>query len=92
MMDTKVIQMTENEKKTGLSRLMILSLVEAFALQNHGIPFGPVDIRGGSFAGLIKRELVTFEEITTKNYTQSLWRLTPKGINVLRSLGVDVNF
>ncbi|MEO8415704.1 MAG: hypothetical protein ABI472_18720 [Ginsengibacter sp.] len=90
-MNSKVFQMTENEKKSGLSRLMILSLVEAFAMQNHGIPYGPVDIRG-SFAGLIKRELVTFEEINIKNYTQSHWRLTPKGISILKSLGVDVNF
>jgi hypothetical protein len=90
LMDTKIISLPTNKKKSELSRLMIVTLIEALAKQNHGIPYGPVDIRGGSFGALIKRELVIYREVKIKNRTQSLWQITPKGINILRSIGVEV--
>ncbi len=88
-MDSKIIHLPKS-RKHSLSRLMIVSLVEATIKQNQGIPFGPADIKGGSFAPLIKRGLVVLEEVVAKNHTQSLWRVTPEAINILKDLGVDV--
>ena len=90
-MITKIISMPEKGKKPILSRLMIITLIEAYAKQNHGIPFGPVDIRGGSFGALIKRDLVTYEEVTIKNHKQFMWQVTPEGINILKAMGIDVD-
>ncbi len=90
-MDAKVISFSTTKKKPLLSRLMMVTLIEAFTKQNKGIPFGPVDIRGGSFSALISRELVEYKKVTIKNHTQSLWQITPQGINILRTMGVNVD-
>ena len=90
-MDSKIISLPIKKKKPLLSQLMIVTLIEAYAKQNHGIPYGPVDIKGGSFGALIKRELVTYKEVRIKNHVQSLWQITPKGIDILRSMGIDVD-
>lgn len=69
---------------------MIVALVEATVKQNRGIPFGPADIKGGSFAPLINRDLIVHKEVKSKNLTQSRWTVTPEAISLLRSMGVDV--
>ena len=90
-MDTKIISLPIKKQKPLLSKLMVVTLIEAYVKQKQGTPYGPVDIRGGSFGALIKRELVVYKEVRIKNHVQSLWQITPKGINILRSLGVDVD-
>ncbi len=89
-MDTKIILLSKR-KKTVLSRLMIATLIEAYAKQNHKIPYGPADIKKGSFGALIKKDLITYQEIIIKNHTQSSWQVTSKGIDILKSLGVDID-
>ncbi len=76
--------------KHSLSRLMIVSLVDASVKQKQGIPFGPADIKGGSFAPLINRGLIVRKEVTTKYDTQSLWQVTPEAIKILKAIGVDL--
>ncbi len=90
-MDSKVVFLRPRKKKDTLSRLMIVTLVEAIAKQNQGIPFGPVDIKGGSLGSLIKRGLVVRKEVSIKNHVQLLWQVTPEAIEILKDMGVDVN-
>ncbi len=90
-MDSKVISLQQEKKKYILSRLMIVTLVEALAKQNQGIPFGPVDIKGGSFGSLIKRGLVVHKEVTVKNNIQSIWQVTPEAMEILKDMGVDID-
>ncbi len=90
-MDSKVIPLTARKKTEILSRLMIVSLIEACVRQKRGIPFGPADIKGGSFGSLIARGFVSFEEVNQKNHTQWLWQVSPQGFGILRQLGVDLD-
>jgi len=87
-MNSKIVSFTETEKPHNLSRLMIVTLTEAFVKQQHGIPFGPVDMQGRSFISLIKRGLIVRKEVTMENKKQSVWQLTPQAIDILRKLGV----
>ncbi len=88
-MDAKVIALP-NRSKPLLSRLMIVALIEATIKQYQGIPFGPADIKGGSFAPLIKRDLIVHKEVKTKSHTQSAWQVTPEAIAILKNMGVDI--
>lgn len=88
-MNSKVVPLPLN-RKHSLTRLMIVALVEATIKQNQGIPFGPADIKGGSFAPLINRGLIVHKEVTIKNHTQSLWQVTPEATEILKAMGVDV--
>ena len=90
-MEAKIISLHRKKSKPVLSRLMVITLIEAYTRQSHGICFGPVDIRGGSFGALVERELIVYETLTIKNNTQSLWQVTLKAINILRTLGIDVD-
>lgn len=90
-MEAKVINLPLRKNKPVLTRLMIIALIDAHTMQNNGITFGPVDIRGASFSGLIKRELVVYETLTVKNISKSKWRVTQKGINILKTMGIDVD-
>ena len=69
---------------------MIVALIDASVKQKQGIPFGPADIKGGSFAPLINRGLIVRKEVTTKYDTQSLWQVTPEAIKILKTIGVDL--
>ncbi len=89
-MNSKVIALPARRKQPVLSRLMIVSLIEAGVLQQREIPFGPADIKGGSFGSLITRGLVVHTDVVVKNRTQSLWQVTPEGFKILRDLGVDL--
>lgn len=89
-MNSKVISLPVRRKESALSRLMIVSLIEAGVRQHRGIPFGPVDIKGGSFGALITRGLVVHTEVVVKNRTQSLWQVTSEGLEILRRLGVNL--
>ncbi len=88
-MNSKIVPLPLN-RKHSLTRLMIVALVEASIKQNQGIPFGPADIKGGSFAPLINRGLIVHKEVETKNDNQSLWQVTPEAIKILKTMGVDV--
>jgi hypothetical protein len=90
--EAKIIYLPGKKEKPLLTRLMIVTLIEAYTRQSRGIPFGPVDIRGGSFTGLIERELVAYKSLTIRNDTQSLWQVTQKGIDILRMMGIDVDY
>ena len=90
-MEAKIIYLTPKKDKPVLSRLMVITLIEAYTMQNNGIPFGPVDIKGGSFNGLITRELVVYKTLTVNDTARSLWQVTQKGIDVLRKMGIDVD-
>ena len=89
-MDSKVVSLLPRKKKATLSRLMIVTLVEATVKQNRGIPIGPVDIRGGSFGALIERGLIVRQEVITQNQVQWLWQVTPEAIEILKDYGVNV--
>ena len=88
-MDARIIQFKKYRKHT-LSQLMIVALVEATVKQNRGMPFGPADIKGASFAPLIKKGLVVHKNVTMLNNTESEWQVTPEAINLLKAMGVDV--
>ncbi len=88
-MDSKIIPFPKS-RKHALSRLMIVALVEASIKQSQGIPFGPADIKGASFAPLIKRGLIVHKEADGKKHAQSFWQVTPEAIDILKDLGVDV--
>ncbi len=88
-MDSRIVRLKKYRKHT-LSQLMIVALVEAAVKQNQGIPFGPADIKGGSFAPLIKKGLVVHKNVTIQNNVESLWQVTPEAINLLKAMGVDV--
>lgn len=81
-MNSKVIALPSRRKQPVLSRLMIVSLIEASVRQQRGIPFGPVDIKGGSFGALITRGIVVHTEVIVKDRTQSLWQVTPEGFKI----------
>lgn len=89
-MDSIVISMRGERKKPALSKLMIVSLIEASVKQNRGIPFGPVDIKG-SIGALIRRELVVLKDVTVKNQIQSHWQVTPEAFEILKKLGVNLD-
>ncbi len=88
-MDSKVISLPKT-KKYSLTRLMIVALVEATVKQKQGIPFGPADIKGASFAPLIKKGLIVHKEVKTKNDAQSSWEVTPEAVRILKDMGADV--
>ncbi len=90
-MDSKVIPLTAKKKKPVLTRLMIVSLIEACVRQKRGIPFGPADIKGGSFGSLIARGFVSVEDVTLRHHTQPLWQVSPQGFGILRQLGVNLD-
>jgi hypothetical protein len=87
-MASKVIKLPL-KKKPSLSRHMIVALVEACTRQQHGIPFGPADIKG-SFSFLISRGLVAWTDVASQSEMQSLWQVTPEAVDMLRKMGVDV--
>ena len=89
-MQTKIVSLKETKKPHNLSPLMIAALVDAFVNQQHGIPFGPADIKGGSLTPLINRGLVVFKTAPMENKNQSEWQLTPDAIAILREMGVKV--
>ncbi|MEO6637481.1 MAG: hypothetical protein ABIN25_04350 [Ginsengibacter sp.] len=89
-MESKVISLPAKRKTPELSRLMIVSLIEACVKQSRGIPFGPVDIKGGSFGSLITRGFVDYSEVNIKNHIKSLWQVTPEGFEALKQLGVNL--
>lgn len=89
-MNSKVIALPVRRKLPVLSKLMIVSLIEAGVRQHRGIPFGPADIKGGSFGALITRGIVVHTDVKIKNCTQSLWQVTPEGLEILRQLGVNL--
>ena len=88
-MDSKIIPFPKS-RRHSLSRLMIVALVEAAIKQSQGIPFGPADIKGASFAPLIKRGLIVHKQVPGRKPSQSFWQVTPEAINILKDLGVDV--
>ncbi|MDQ6764342.1 MAG: hypothetical protein M3015_17195 [Bacteroidota bacterium] len=90
-MDSKVIPLPARSKTPALSRLMIVSLIEACVKQNRGIQFGPVDIKGGSFGALIARGFVNYEEVMVRHQRQSQWQVTQQGFEILKQLGVNLD-
>lgn len=90
-MNSKVIALPVRRKLPVLSRLMIVSLIEAGVRQQRGIPFGPADIKGGSFGALITRGIVVHTDVVVKNRKQSLWQVTSEGLEILRGLGINLH-
>ena len=90
-MSSRVIPFPKRNKSQKLSTKMVIALVEAIALQQQGIPFGPADIRGGSIGPLISRGIVVHGNITVDKNMQSSWHVTAEGYAILRSMGVTMN-
>ncbi len=87
---TKIISFSSGKKQLPLSSSMVVTLIEACAKQNAGIPFGPGDIKG-SFASLITRGLIIKKLATIKNNNESTWQVTAEAIEMLTSMGIEVS-
>jgi hypothetical protein len=85
---SKIIFLPAKKRQQKLSKLMVVALVDACVKQKHGIPFGPMDIKGGSIGSLITRGLIVHENVVEKN-TQSFWHVTNEAIEILKSMGID---
>jgi hypothetical protein len=88
-MASKIVPLGIKKNHPGLSKLMIVTLVEAYVHQTQGIPFGPADIKGGSFSSLVNRGLIVSKTIVTKNQKQLVWQITPEAIEMLKEMGIS---
>lgn len=95
IVQTKIISFPaehfQRKKQRPLSGLMIAKLLDAHAKEKKGLFFGPRDIKG-SLTSLISRGLIIRIEITNKGEIESIWHVTYEAIEMLKALGIDVDF
>lgn len=71
------------KKRSPLTPLMVVALIEAYAKQRKNIPFGPKDVNG-SFMPLITRGLIIKRDTAIHEETKSSWQVTPEAIDLLK--------
>jgi hypothetical protein len=77
------------KKQLPLSKLMIVNLLAAYALESQGVFFGPRDIKG-SLTRLINRDLIIRKDILVNGKTKAIWHVSYEAIETLKDLGIDV--
>ena len=80
----KIIPLFENA--SSLTPLKIKALRKAYEMESQNEPFGQIDIFG-SFAALLKRELIDAKTIVVKGERLVSWYVTRAGKYALIKLG-----
>ena len=73
-------------KKPALTPLMLKALRKAYEMESQNEPFGQIDIFG-SFAALLKRELIDAKTIVVKGERLVSWYVTRAGKYALTKEG-----